>query len=88
MMNRDSIDGPVNLGNPTEFTMNQLATMVRELTSSQSDIVKMPLPKDDPARRKPDITRARELLGWEPRTTLAYGIPRTIEYFRKLLASG
>lgn len=87
-MGRDALDGPVNLGNPTEFTMNQLATLVRELTSSQSEIKHLPLPKDDPVRRKPDITRARELLGWEPRVTLDYGIRRTIEYFRKVLTAG
>ena len=87
VMSLDAVEGPVNLGNPSEFTMNQLATLVRELAGSDSEIVRMPLPKDDPVRRKPDITRARGL-GWEPKTALDYGIRRTIEYFRKLLAAG
>jgi UDP-glucuronate decarboxylase len=86
-MNHETIDGPVNLGNPREFTILQLATMVRELVGSRSELVRAPLPKDDPVRRRPDITRAQQVLGWEPRTTLEYGIPRTIEYFRHLLSA-
>jgi UDP-glucuronate decarboxylase len=76
---------PVNLGNPRETTMLELATLVRTLTRSPSPIVKAPLPQDDPARRRPDISRARELLGWEPRVTLEEGLRETIGYFRDLL---
>lgn len=77
--------GPVNLGNPEECTMLELAQEVLRLTNSRSDIVHLPLPKDDPRRRKPDITRAREKLGWEPRVPLREGLMATIEYFEHLL---
>jgi UDP-glucuronate decarboxylase len=76
---------PVNLGNPGEFTMLDLAKKVLALTGSTSDIEHRPLPADDPARRKPDITRARDLLGWEPTVPLAEGLERTVEYFRVVL---
>jgi len=73
---------PVNIGNPGEFTVRQLAERIIELTGSTSEIVMHPLPEDDPKVRKPDITRARERLGWEPRVQLEEGLRRTIEFFR------
>jgi dTDP-glucose 4,6-dehydratase len=76
---------PVNIGNPGEYTVRELADMVIELTGSQSPIVSRPLPADDPKQRKPDITRARELLGWEPRVPVREGLARTIEYFRSVV---
>jgi UDP-glucuronate decarboxylase len=77
--------GPVNLGNPTEMTVLQIAEAIRELTGSRSAIEHRPLPSDDPTRRLPDITRARERLGWEPRVSLAEGLAATIEYFHARL---
>ena len=73
---------PVNIGNPGEFTVRQLAERVIELTGSSSPIVVRPLPEDDPKVRKPDIARARERLGWEPKVQLDEGLRRTIEYFK------
>ncbi len=78
---------PVNIGNPNEFTVRQLAELVLELTGSKSVIKTHPLPTDDPKVRKPDITRARTLLGWEPTIQLREGLARTIEYFRGLQGS-
>lgn len=75
------VTGPINLGNPVEFTMIELAELVLELTGSSSDIEFRPLPQDDPTRRRPDITRARDTLGWEPGTRLRDGLERTIAYF-------
>jgi UDP-glucuronate decarboxylase len=86
-MGRASLDGPVNLGNPTEVTVLSLAESVRRMTGSRSEIVRRPLPKDDPIRRKPDITRATTLLGWSPRVQLEEGLGKTIEYFRTLLSA-
>lgn len=80
--------GPVNMGNPVEFTIRQLAEKVIELTGSKSKLVFRPLPADDPMQRKPDITLAREKLGWEPRVPLEQGLVRTIAYFDELLTSG
>ena len=74
---------PVNIGNPTEITMLRLARLVRDLCGSRSEIVFEPLPVDDPRRRRPDISVARELLGWEPRVTLEEGLARTIEWWRQ-----
>ena len=76
---------PVNIGNPAELTMRQLAERIVAVTGSRSRIVARPLPVDDPKRRQPDITRARTILGWEPKVPLEDGLPRTIEYFRKKL---
>lgn len=73
---------PVNIGNPGEFTIGELAEIVIELTGSSSEIVHEPLPVDDPTQRQPDITRARELLGWEPKIELREGLAATIEFFR------
>ena len=81
----DSVTGPINIGNPGEFTMLELATMVIELTGSRSKIVHRPLPQDDPKQRRPDISKAQEVLSWAPRTPLKEGLGRTIEYFDKLL---
>ena len=86
MNSEDGVTGPVNLGNPGEFTIRQLAETVIELTGSKSQIVNKPLPSDDPRQRQPDITRARETLGWEPTIPLAEGLRPTIEYFRNEIA--
>ena len=77
----DDVTGPVNVGNPNEFTIRQLAEKVVELTGSKSKIVTMPLPGDDPKQRRPDITLARSMLKWEPTTQLEAGLRKTIEYF-------
>jgi dTDP-glucose 4,6-dehydratase len=84
-MNGDS--QPTNIGNPTEFTVKQLADMVVELTGTSARVITQPLPQDDPKVRKPDITRARTMLGWEPKVPLREGLVRTIEYFRGLLGT-
>jgi len=73
---------PTNIGNPHEFTVRQLADLVIELTGSSSPVTYHPLPEDDPKVRQPDITRARQTLGWEPQVELREGVSRTIEYFR------
>jgi len=75
---------PTNIGNPGEFTIQQLADMVLEMTGSKSLIERRPLPKDDPKVRRPDITRAKRVLGWEPRIALREGLARTIEYFQSM----
>jgi UDP-glucuronate decarboxylase len=79
----DEITGPINVGNPGEFTILQLAELVIKMTGSKSGIVYSELPSDDPMQRKPDITKAREILGWKPSITLEEGLKPTIEYFRK-----
>jgi UDP-glucuronate decarboxylase len=85
MMNgSDEFIGPVNLGNPGEFSMLELAELVLELTGSRSTITHHPLPADDPTKRRPDITLARERLGWEPTGPLREGLVRTIEWFRSI----
>lgn len=85
MMNApDDFIGPVNIGNPVEFTMKQLAEMVLELTGSRSKLVHKPLPQDDPGRRCPDISLARARLNWEPKVPLREGLKRTIDYFRSI----
>jgi UDP-glucuronate decarboxylase len=85
MMEAPDFIGPVNLGNPDEFTMLELAKMAIELSKSSSSISYRPLPADDPTRRRPDITLARERLGWEPKVALREGLARTIEHFRREL---
>jgi len=82
MQSDDDVTGPINLGNPGEFTIAELANLVLQEIPSPAGIEHLPLPQDDPVRRQPDITRARETLGWEPTIPLAQGLPRTIEYFR------
>ena len=81
----DEVTGPVNVGNPGEFTILQLAETIIELTGSKSKIIRMPLPSDDPKQRRPDITKAQELLGWQPTTPLREGLVKTIAYFDELL---
>lgn len=89
LMNSDpQITGPINLGNPVEFTIRELAEQVIELTDSSSKIEQKPLPVDDPRQRQPDIGKAREHLGWEPTVALEEGLQRTITYFDKLLSVG
>ena len=86
MMETDrSVPGPVNLGNPGEFTIRELAEKTIAQTGSSSKLIEMPLPADDPKQRQPDISKARELLNWEPAVALDEGLERTIGYFRKLL---
>ncbi|MCF0196740.1 MAG: SDR family oxidoreductase [Bacteroidaceae bacterium] len=78
----DSFTGPINLGNPGEFTMLELAELVIELTGSKSELVYMPLPQDDPKQRKPNIELAKATLGWEPKIPLREGLKQVIDYFR------
>ena len=82
------VTGPVNIGNPGEFTIRQLAELVIEITGSSSEISYLPLPPDDPRQRRPDITMAREVLGWAPTVELREGLVRTVAYFEELLRSG
>ena len=84
----DDVIGPINLGNPGEFTMIELAELVIDLTGSSSKVVHEALPSDDPTQRCPDITLAKEALGWEPRVKLADGLKNTIGYFDDLLGAG
>jgi UDP-glucuronate decarboxylase len=85
MMAQDDVVGPVNLGNPAELRVLDLAHKVLALTGSRSDIRFLPLPSDDPVRRRPDIGLAQQHLRWEPSVTLDVGLPRTVEYFRTQL---
>jgi len=88
MMATDSaITGPINLGNPSEFTIAELAKKIIDLTGSSSKIVHRPLPQDDPKQRRPDISRAEELLDWRPLVSLDEGLQKTIGYFERLLSS-
>ncbi|MDP3858689.1 MAG: SDR family oxidoreductase [Stagnimonas sp.] len=82
------IPGPINLGNPGEFTMIELAQLVIELTGSKSKLEHQPLPPDDPRQRRPDITLAKEKLGWEPKVALREGLSKSIPYFERVLKSG
>lgn len=86
MASPDEVIGPINIGNTREFTILELANMVIEITGSRSEIVRKPLPGDDPKQRQPDITKAREKLGWEPKVPAREGLERTVAYFRELLA--
>lgn len=86
LMNTEGILGPVNIGNPGEFTMLELAQKVLDLTGSKSRIVHKPLPEDDPKQRCPDIALAKKELGWAPKISLDQGLPPTIEYFKKVLS--
>jgi len=87
LMNKEGLTGPVNLGNPSEFTVLELANIVKELTGSGSKITNLPLPQDDPVQRQPDISLARASLGWEPTVELREGLERTIEYFSERFAA-
>ena len=80
--------GPINLGNPNEFTIRELADTVIDLTGSKSELVQKPLPQDDPRQRQPDISLAREKLDWEPQTQLREGLTKTIAYFDEMLRKG
>lgn len=88
LMNHPSQTGPVNIGNPGEFTMLELAEMVLKKVGGPSKVTHLPLPGDDPKQRRPDITLAEADLGWKPKVALEDGLDPTIEYFRKLLAAG
>lgn len=89
MMSTDSeITGPINLGNPNEFTLLELSDLVLKLTKSKSDLVFKPLPQDDPKKRKPDITLAKNLLNWEPKIQLSDGLGKTISYFKEIGKKG
>jgi UDP-glucuronate decarboxylase len=83
----DDVTGPINIGNPVETTVAELADKIIELTGSRSKIERRPLPVDDPTQRCPDISRAKSLLGWEPKVPLETGLKKTIEYFDRLLGS-
>lgn len=84
MMENDSFTGPVNLGNPGEFTMLELAEKILKMTASKSKLIYCPLPDDDPTKRRPDISLAKEKLGWEPRIKLDEGLEKTIAYFKEI----
>jgi UDP-glucuronate decarboxylase len=88
MASDDAFTGPVNLGNPVEIPILELARRVIEMTGSRSVIEMRPLPSDDPRQRRPDITLAREALGWQPSVELAVGLRRTIDYFDAVLTAG
>ncbi len=85
MNSDDTVTGPINLGNPNEFTIRQLAEKVIELTGSRSKLIMMPLPSDDPKQRCPNIGLAKSVLGWEPSIQLGLGLKKTIEYFKASL---
>jgi UDP-glucuronate decarboxylase len=82
----DDVTGPINIGNPDEFSMLQLASLVIEMTGSRSRVVHRPKPEDDPRQRRPDISQARTMLNWAPKTPLKDGLRRTIDYFDRLLS--
>ena len=86
MASPPSLTGPVNLGNPGEFTIGELAEQVIGMTGSRSKIIHHPLPTDDPRQRRPDISLATQELGWRPHVDLAQGLVQTIDYFERLLA--
>lgn len=88
LMNTEGLTGPVNFGNPVEITIRELADLVISLTGSRSEIVRLPLPQDDPVQRCPDISLAEEKLNWEPIVPLKDGLQHTIAYFEKLLSTG
>ncbi len=81
----DEFIGPVNVGNPGEFTILELAEKVIRLTGSQSKLIFLPLPEDDPMQRQPDISLAKHELGWEPKIALEEGLQKTIDYFRTVI---
>jgi dTDP-glucose 4,6-dehydratase len=85
LMESDTND-PVNIGNPHEVTIEEIARTIIKLVGSRSKLVQRPLPVDDPRQRRPDITRARTILGWEPKVGLEEGLLKTIEYFKTKLA--
>jgi len=86
LMAADGVYDPVNLGNPTEFTMKELAEEIARICNSSGKLRFLPLPTDDPKQRRPDISRARKLLGWEPRIQLKEGLRKTVDYFASVIA--
>ena len=88
MNSPEDVTGPINLGNPSEFTIRELAELVLELTGSRSELVFKPLPQDDPRQRRPDISKAKSMLDWEPRVSLRQGLERAIPYFESVLKLG
>mgnify|MGYP000486382556 CR=1 FL=1 len=86
MATSDEVIGPINIGNPSEFTIRELAERVIDLTGARSRIVSLPLPQDDPKQRRPDISKAKEILDWEPVIPLEEGLKRTVAYFETLLS--
>lgn len=86
LFSADTVTGPINLGNPTECTIKELAEKIVQMTGSQSALIFEPLPQDDPTRRKPDIEKAKTVLGWEPRVDVERGLQDTIEYFKRKLS--
>jgi UDP-glucuronate decarboxylase len=87
MVSPPDVTGPINIGNTREYTILQLAEMIVEITGSRSEIVRLPIPQDDPRQRQPDITKAREVLGWEPTVPAQQGLERTVAYFREFLGA-
>ena len=85
MESGEDMTGPINLGNPGEYTMIELAETIKDLVGSKSELIHRPLPDDDPKQRQPDIALAKSALGWEPRVPLREGLTRTIDYFDRLL---
>jgi UDP-glucuronate decarboxylase len=85
VMNKENFVGPVNIGNPQEFTVLELAEKIMKKLGSKKDIIFEPLPSDDPTKRKPDITLAKKELNWNPKVSLDEGLDKTIEYFRRVL---
>src|SRR5206468_10942471 len=88
MMNQKGLVGPVNLGNPNEFTILSLASQIIELTGSESRVIFKSLPSDDPTRRQPDISLAKTKLGWAPKVELEEGLTKTIRYFQEIVQQG
>ncbi len=88
MESADEVTGPINIGNPTEFTIRELAEKVVKLSGSKSELTFRPLPSDDPRQRQPDISKARDILGWAPSVQLDEGLTKTIEYFRRMHQDG
>jgi UDP-glucuronate decarboxylase len=87
LVHQDKSIGPVNIGNDSEFTVKELADLVLRMTSSQSRLVERPLPQDDPKVRRPNLSKAREVLGYSPKVSLEDGLQKTIQYFQSHLGS-
>jgi len=85
MNSKDGVTGPINLGNPGEFTIRELAELIIDMTGSKSKLARKPLPQDDPKQRKPDIARAKKVLGWQPKVKLQDGLKKTIPYFEGVI---
>ena len=85
LMKKESVDSPINLGNPNEFTIKQLAEAIIKITNSQSKLINDPLPQDDPKQRRPDISLASKLLNWQPTVQLEEGIRKTVAYFKTVI---